>query len=56
MALFFFFFQPVLIGKAHHLLNFLLQNKQLSETVALPVQNMEGNSEFHEVGPLKVIY
>lgn len=51
----FLFLQPVLIGKAIYLLNYLLQNKQLSQTVFLPVQNMEGDGEFCKVGPLKVI-
>ncbi|TNN01658.1 hypothetical protein fugu_011040 [Takifugu bimaculatus] len=46
--------KPVLIGKAIYLLNYLLQNKQLSQTVFLPVQNMEGDGEFCKVGPLKV--
>ncbi|XP_029699383.1 C2 domain-containing protein 3 isoform X2 [Takifugu rubripes] len=46
--------KPVLIGKAIYLLNYLLQNKQLSQTVFLPVQNMEGDGEFSKVGPLKV--
>lgn len=52
----FFFLQPVLIGKAIHSLNCLLQNKQLSQTVVLSVQNMKANSEFRKVGPLKVIH
>lgn len=51
----FTFLQPVLIGKAIYLLNYLLQNKQLRQIVSLPVQNMEGDSEFCKVGPLKVI-
>lgn len=48
--------QPVPIGKAVHPLHCLLQSKQLSQSVVLPVQSMEGNSEAQEVGPLKVIY
>lgn len=51
----FFFLQPVLVGEAVHSLSCLLQKKQLSQTVVLPVQNMNGESEFREVGPLKVI-
>lgn len=50
-----FFLQPVLIGEAGHSLSCLLQKKQLSQTVVLPVQNMNGESEFPQVGPLKVI-
>lgn len=51
----FFLLQPVLIGEAGHSLSSLLQKKQLNQTVVLPVQNMKGDSEFPEVGPLKVI-
>lgn len=51
----FFLLQPVLIGEAGHSLSSLLQKKQLSQTVVLPVKNMKGDSEFPEVGPLKVI-
>lgn len=51
----FLFLQPVLIGKAIYLLHYLLQNKQLSQTVFLPVQKIEGDGEFCKVGPLKVI-
>lgn len=50
----FFFLQPVLIGEAGHSLSCVLQKKQLSQTVVLPVQNMKGDSEFPKVGPLKV--
>ncbi|KAM7399107.1 hypothetical protein PAMP_018399 [Pampus punctatissimus] len=46
--------KPVLIGKAVHPLHCLLQSKQLSQSVVLPVQSVEGNSEMHEIGPLKV--
>ena len=48
--------QPVAIGKAVHPLRCLLQSNQLSQSVVLPVQNLEGNSETQEIGPLKVIY
>ncbi len=48
--------QPVPIGKAVHPLRCLLQSKQLSQSVILPVQSLEGNSETREIGPLKVIY
>lgn len=51
----FFFLQPVLIGEAGHSLSSLLQKKQLSQTVVLPVQNVKRDGEFPEVGPLKVI-
>lgn len=46
--------KPVLIGKAVHPLRCLLQSKQLSQSVILPVQSLEGNSEMNEIGPLKV--
>ncbi|KAM7412854.1 hypothetical protein PAMA_020305 [Pampus argenteus] len=46
--------KPVLIGKAVHPLHCLLQSKQLSQSVVLPVQSVEGNSEMHKIGPLKV--
>ncbi|CAI5693179.1 unnamed protein product [Oreochromis niloticus] len=45
--------KPVAIGKAIHPLRSLLQSKQLSQSVMLPVQR-EGNSETWEIGPLKV--
>uniref|UniRef100_A0A3Q3GKW4 C2 domain containing 3 centriole elongation regulator n=1 Tax=Labrus bergylta TaxID=56723 RepID=A0A3Q3GKW4_9LABR len=48
--------QPVLIGKAVHPLHCLLQSKQLSQSVILPVLNVEGNCEMRQVGPLKVTY
>lgn len=51
----FFFLQPVLVGEAGHSLSCLLQKKQLSQTLVLPVQKMKGDGEFPEVGPLKVI-
>lgn len=46
--------KPVSIGKAVHPLRCLLQNKQLSQSVVLPVKSMEGNDETKEIGPLKV--
>nr|XP_046245495.1 C2 domain-containing protein 3 isoform X2 [Scatophagus argus] len=46
--------KPVPIGKAIHPLRHLLESKQLSQSVVLPVQSVEGNSEAQEVGPLKV--
>ncbi|XP_062275677.1 C2 domain-containing protein 3 isoform X3 [Scomber scombrus] len=46
--------KPVLIGKAVHPLRCLLQSKQLSQSVSLPVQSVDGNCETHEIGPLKV--
>lgn len=45
--------QPVFIGKAVHPLCCLLQSKQLTQSVVLPV-SVEGNSETKEIGPLKV--
>ncbi|XP_068441381.1 C2 domain-containing protein 3 isoform X2 [Clinocottus analis] len=46
--------KPVLIGKAVHPLRCLLQSKQLSQSVVLPVQSLEGNEETQEIGPLKI--
>ncbi|XP_076591806.1 C2 domain-containing protein 3 isoform X2 [Chaetodon auriga] len=46
--------KPVPIGKAVHPLRCLLQSKQLSQSVILPVQSMNGNRETQEIGPLKV--
>ncbi|XP_042342657.1 C2 domain-containing protein 3 [Plectropomus leopardus] len=46
--------KPVPIGKSMHPLRCLLQSKQLSQSVILPVQSMEGNSQTQEIGPLKV--
>ncbi|XP_040901590.1 C2 domain-containing protein 3 isoform X2 [Toxotes jaculatrix] len=46
--------KPVLIGKAIHPLRCLLQSKQLSESVVLPVQSLEGKSETQGIGPLVV--
>ncbi|XP_059188005.1 C2 domain-containing protein 3 [Centropristis striata] len=46
--------KPVPIGKAVHPLRCLLQSKQLSQSVVLLVQSVEGNSEKQEIGPLKV--
>ncbi|XP_034720031.1 C2 domain-containing protein 3 isoform X3 [Etheostoma cragini] len=47
--------KPVPIGKAVYPLRCLLQSKQLSQSVVLPVQSVEGNGETHEIGPLKVL-
>ncbi|XP_044058506.1 C2 domain-containing protein 3 isoform X2 [Siniperca chuatsi] len=46
--------KPVPIGKAVHPLRCLLQSKQLSQSVVIPVQSVEGNSATQEIGPLKV--
>ncbi|CAJ1065156.1 LOW QUALITY PROTEIN: C2 domain-containing protein 3 [Xyrichtys novacula] len=46
--------KPVPIGKAVHPLRCLLGSKQLSQSVILPVQSVEGSSGVQEVGPLKV--
>ncbi|XP_029302940.1 LOW QUALITY PROTEIN: C2 domain-containing protein 3 [Cottoperca gobio] len=46
--------KPVPIGKAVHPLRSLLQSKQLTQSVVLPVQTVEGNSETQEIGPLRV--
>ncbi|XP_030261591.1 C2 domain-containing protein 3 isoform X3 [Sparus aurata] len=46
--------KPVPIGKAVHPLHHLLLSKQLSQSVILPVQSLEGNTETQEIGPLKV--
>uniref|UniRef100_A0A8C4IFG0 C2 domain containing 3 centriole elongation regulator n=1 Tax=Dicentrarchus labrax TaxID=13489 RepID=A0A8C4IFG0_DICLA len=46
--------KPVPIGEAVHPLRFLLQSKQLSQSVVLPVRSVEGNRETQEIGPLKV--
>ncbi|KAM3616832.1 uncharacterized protein V6R79_024159 [Siganus canaliculatus] len=46
--------KPVPIGKAVHPLRCLLQSKQLSQSVLLPVQSLEGNRDIQELGPLKV--
>ncbi|XP_026185547.1 C2 domain-containing protein 3 isoform X2 [Mastacembelus armatus] len=47
--------KPVPIGKSAHPLRCLLQSKQLRQSVILPVQSLEGNSETQEIGPLKVV-
>uniref|UniRef100_A0A3B4ZHV7 C2 domain containing 3 centriole elongation regulator n=1 Tax=Stegastes partitus TaxID=144197 RepID=A0A3B4ZHV7_9TELE len=46
--------KPVAVGKAVHPLRSLLKNKQLSQSVVLPVQNLDRNCEAHNIGPLKV--
>lgn len=50
------FLQPVAIGKAVHPLRSLLQSKELSQSVLVPVQSLEGIHQTQEIGPLKVIY
>uniref|UniRef100_A0A3B4ZGR1 C2 domain containing 3 centriole elongation regulator n=1 Tax=Stegastes partitus TaxID=144197 RepID=A0A3B4ZGR1_9TELE len=47
--------KPVAVGKAVHPLRSLLKNKQLSQSVVLPVQNLDRNCEAHNIGPLKTI-
>uniref|UniRef100_A0A8D0CU45 C2 domain containing 3 centriole elongation regulator n=1 Tax=Sander lucioperca TaxID=283035 RepID=A0A8D0CU45_SANLU len=47
--------KPVPIGKAVYPLRCLLQSKQLSQSVVLPVQSVEENCETQEIGPLKVL-
>ncbi|XP_054901560.1 C2 domain-containing protein 3 isoform X2 [Poeciliopsis prolifica] len=46
--------KPVFIGKAVHALRSLLQSKELSQSVVLPVCNSEGTRETRDVGPLTV--
>ncbi|XP_037324188.2 C2 domain-containing protein 3 isoform X1 [Pungitius pungitius] len=46
--------KPVSIGKAVHPLRSLLESQQLSQSVVLPVQNVEADGETQEIGPLKV--
>ncbi|XP_050921333.1 LOW QUALITY PROTEIN: C2 domain-containing protein 3 [Lates calcarifer] len=46
--------KPVAVGKAVHPLRYLLQSKQLTQSVVLPVQNLEGHREAKEIGPLVV--
>ncbi|XP_034460102.1 C2 domain-containing protein 3 isoform X1 [Hippoglossus hippoglossus] len=46
--------KAVPIGKAVHPLRLLLQSKQLSQSVVLPVQSLEGNRDSQEIGPLVV--
>ncbi|XP_075956209.1 C2 domain-containing protein 3 [Anarhichas minor] len=46
--------KPVPIGEAVHPLRCLLQSKQLSQSLFLPVQSVQGNRETQEIGPLKV--
>uniref|UniRef100_A0A3B5L6Y3 C2 domain-containing protein n=1 Tax=Xiphophorus couchianus TaxID=32473 RepID=A0A3B5L6Y3_9TELE len=48
--------KPVFIGKAVHALRSLLQSKELSQSVVLPVCNSEGTRETRDVGPLTVIF
>lgn len=46
--------QPVAIGKAVFPLRCLLQREQLSQTIILPVQSLQGTGESQDIGPLKV--
>ncbi|XP_040024846.2 C2 domain-containing protein 3 isoform X1 [Gasterosteus aculeatus] len=46
--------KPVPIGKAVHPLRCLLESKQLSQSVVLPVQSVEADGKTQEIGPLKV--
>uniref|UniRef100_A0A1A7WXY5 C2 calcium-dependent domain containing 3 n=1 Tax=Iconisemion striatum TaxID=60296 RepID=A0A1A7WXY5_9TELE len=46
--------KPVAVGEAVFPLRRLLQSKELSQSVVLPVQSMTGISGAQEVGPLKV--
>uniref|UniRef100_A0A4W5LSQ4 C2 domain containing 3 centriole elongation regulator n=1 Tax=Hucho hucho TaxID=62062 RepID=A0A4W5LSQ4_9TELE len=46
--------KPVAIGKAVFPLRFLLQREQLSQTIILPVQSLQGPGESQYIGPLKV--
>ncbi|KAI4814903.1 hypothetical protein KUCAC02_005079 [Chaenocephalus aceratus] len=46
--------KPVPIGMAIHPLRCLLESEQLSQSVLLPVQRVEANSETQEIGPLRV--
>ncbi|KAM4627594.1 C2 domain-containing protein 3 [Polymixia lowei] len=46
--------KPVPVGKAVYPLGCLLGREQLSQTIVLPVQSLEGTSETQKIGPLKV--
>ncbi|KAM9441766.1 C2 domain-containing protein 3 isoform 3-T3 [Salvelinus alpinus] len=46
--------KPVAIGKAVFPLCCLLQREQLSQTIILPVQSLQGTGESQDIGPLKV--
>ncbi|XP_047248201.1 C2 domain-containing protein 3 isoform X1 [Girardinichthys multiradiatus] len=46
--------KPVAVGKAVHPLRSLLQSKELSQSVVLPVHSLEGVRGTQETGPLKV--
>ncbi|XP_017271922.1 C2 domain-containing protein 3 [Kryptolebias marmoratus] len=46
--------KPVAVGEAVHPLRGLLQSKELSQSVAVPVQSLEGVHRTQEIGPLKV--
>ncbi|XP_076002075.1 C2 domain-containing protein 3 [Genypterus blacodes] len=46
--------KPLLIGEATHPLRCLLESKQLSHSLVLTVQSVEGICETQQIGPLKV--
>ncbi|KAJ3590477.1 hypothetical protein NHX12_008428 [Muraenolepis orangiensis] len=46
--------KPVPVGKAVYPLRCLLEREQLSQSVVLPVQRLDGAGESLEMGPLKV--
>nr|XP_046150200.1 C2 domain-containing protein 3 isoform X1 [Oncorhynchus gorbuscha] len=46
--------KPVAIGMAVFPLRCLLQREQLSQTIILPVQSLQGTGESQDIGPLKV--
>ncbi|KAM6933309.1 C2 domain-containing protein 3 [Xenentodon cancila] len=48
--------KPVAVGKAVYPLISLLQTKQLSQPVVLPIQSLENNKGTQEIGPLKVSF
>ncbi|XP_070685639.1 C2 domain-containing protein 3 [Pempheris klunzingeri] len=49
--------KPVSVGEAVHPLRCLLQSKQLSQSVVLPVQSVMGNIDTtQEIGPLRVSF
>lgn len=46
--------KPVSVGKAVHPLRCLLQSKELSQSVVLPVQSQEGTRDTQKIGPLRI--
>ncbi|KAK6296719.1 hypothetical protein J4Q44_G00328610 [Coregonus suidteri] len=46
--------KPIAIGKAVFPLRCLLQREQLSQTIILPVQSLQGTGESQDIGSLKV--